>query len=126
MNFYWTPLTKDYQVSAKLERLQFIFTSKASSTLENRKYPINWMLFECAAADFRFGSPAPRRSVIVKNLYAKVGSLCKLDDPSWLTQDVTFTKYVERMKLCYKDTETEKIGKIEVLVDAGEKQEQKT
>jgi hypothetical protein len=64
--------------------------------------------------------------LIMKNLYAKLGSLCKLDDPSWLTQDVTFTKYVERMKLCYKDTETEKIGKIEVLIDAGEKQEQET
>ena len=64
--------------------------------------------------------------LIMKNLYAKLGGLCKVDDPSWLTQDVTFTKYVERMKLCYKDTETEKIGKIEVLVDAGEKQEQKT
>jgi len=64
--------------------------------------------------------------LIMKNLYAKLGSLCKLDDPSWLAQGVTLTKYVERMKLCYKDTETEKIGKIEVLIDAGEKQEQET
>ena len=47
-----------------------------------------------------------------------------MDDPSWLAQDLTFTKYVELMKLSYKDTE--KIGKIEVLIDAGEKQEQHT
>ena len=65
-------------------------------------------------------------NLFVKNLQAKVGNASKLDGPSWLAQGVTFTKYVEQMKLCYKDTETEKIGKIEVLVDAGEKQEQKT
>ena len=63
--------------------------------------------------------------LIMKNLHAKVGSLRKLDDPNWLAQDLTFTKYVELMKLGYKDT-TEKIGKIEVLIDAGEKQEQQT
>ena len=62
--------------------------------------------------------------LIMKNLHAKVGSLCKLDDPSWLAQDLTFTKYVELMKLGYKDTE--KIGKIEVSIDAGERQEQQT
>ncbi len=62
--------------------------------------------------------------LIMKNLHAKVGSLGKLDDPSWLAQDLTFTKYVELMKLGYKDTE--KIGKIEVSINAGEQQELQT
>ena len=62
-------------------------------------------------------------SLIVKKLYAKVGSLSKMDAPGWLAQDLTFTKYVELMKLNYKDTK-EKIEKIEVSIDAGERQEQ--
>jgi hypothetical protein len=60
----------------------------------------------------------------MKNLYEKVGSLRKLDDPNWLAQDLTFPKYVELMRLGYKDTE--KIEKMEVLMDAGERQEQRT
>jgi hypothetical protein len=60
--------------------------------------------------------------LILKNLQAKVGSLCKMDTPSWLAQDLTFTRYVELMKLNYKDTE--KIEEIEVAIDAGERQEQ--
>ena len=62
--------------------------------------------------------------LIMKNLYEKVGSLRKLDDPNWLAQDLTFPKYVELMRLGYKDTE--KIEKMEVLMDAGERQEQRT
>ena len=62
--------------------------------------------------------------LILKNLQAKVGSLCKMDTPSWLAQDLTFTRYVELMKLNYKNTE--KIGEAEVLIDAGEQQEQYT
>ena len=37
--------------------------------------------------------------LIMKNLHEKVGCLCKLDDPGWLAPDLTFTKYVELMKL---------------------------
>ena len=62
--------------------------------------------------------------LIMKNLYEKVGGLCKLDDTSLLAQDLTFPKYVELMRLGYKDTE--KIEKMEVLMDVGERQEQRT
>jgi hypothetical protein len=62
--------------------------------------------------------------LIMKNLHEKVGCLCKLDGPSWLASDLTFTRYIELMKLSYKDTE--KIGKTEVSIDAGEQQEQQT
>ena len=59
--------------------------------------------------------------LIMKNLHEKVGCLYEVDDPSCLAPDVTFTKYIEQMRLSYKDTG--KIGKTEVLIDAGEKQE---
>jgi hypothetical protein len=59
--------------------------------------------------------------LIMKKLYEKVGEIYKLDDPSRSAPDLTFRKYIEQMRLSYKDTE--KIGKTEVLIDAGEKQE---
>jgi len=42
--------------------------------------------------------------LIMKNLHEKVGCLCKLDNPSWLAPDLTFTKYIEQMRLSYKGT----------------------
>ena len=62
--------------------------------------------------------------LIMKNLHERVARLRKLDKPCGLAQDLTLTKYVELMKLGYQDTE--KIGKMEVLIDAGEQQEQQT
>jgi len=62
--------------------------------------------------------------LIVKNLYEKVGSLCRLNEPRLLSQDLTFTKYVDLMRLGYKGAE--KIEKIKALIDAGEQQEQRT
>jgi len=59
--------------------------------------------------------------LIMKNLHDQVGCLYKVDNPSWLAPDLTFTKYIEQMRLSYKDTE--EIGKTEVLIDAEEKQE---
>ncbi len=41
--------------------------------------------------------------LIMKNLQLKVGCLCKLDAQSWLDQDLTFTKYIELMKLSYQN-----------------------
>ena len=34
--------------------------------------------------------------LIMKKLHEKVGGIYKLDDPSWLAPDLTFTKYVEQ------------------------------
>ena len=44
--------------------------------------------------------------------------------PTWLVPDLTFTKYVKLLELWCEDTE--KIGEVEVILDAGERQEQKT
>ena len=50
-----------------------------------------------------FGLGAPQlENLIMKHLNAKVGSLCRLDDPNRLAQNLTFTKYVELMKLSYR------------------------
>jgi len=62
--------------------------------------------------------------LILKNLYKKVGSLCKLNEPRLLPQDLTFTKYVELIRLGYKSAE--KMEKIEVLIDVGKQQERQT
>ena len=61
--------------------------------------------------------------LIMKNLHEKITRLRKLDDPCWPAGDLTLTKYVELMKFGYK--KAEKIG-IEVLIDAGERQEHQT
>ena len=60
--------------------------------------------------------------LIIKNLHEKVRSR-KLDDPFWPVGNLTLTKYVDLIKLAYKNAEI--IG-IEVLVDAGEQQKQQT
>lgn len=61
--------------------------------------------------------------LIMKNLYEKINCSYKWEGPKWLVPDLTFEKYVELLRISY---ESEKeIGNIEVLVDAGEQQEQR-
>ena len=60
--------------------------------------------------------------LIMKNLYEKVNGSYRWDGPKWLVPDLTFRKYVELIRISYDDED--KIGIVEVIVDAGEQQEQ--
>lgn len=62
--------------------------------------------------------------LIMKNLYEKVHCSYKWEGPRWLVPDLTFKKYVELTRIGYENEE--KIGIVEVIVDAGERQEQRT
>ena len=61
--------------------------------------------------------------LIMKCLNERVGGTYKWVGPKWLVPDLTFTKYVKMLKLCSE--ETDKIGEVEVILDAGEQQEQR-
>jgi hypothetical protein len=60
--------------------------------------------------------------MIMKNLHNKISCFYEWNGPNWLVPDLTFKQYVELARLCYEDKR--KIGEIEVLVIAEEKQEQ--
>ena len=61
--------------------------------------------------------------LIMEKLYMKVNCSYKWEGPKWLVPDLTFEQYVELMRTGYK--EEEKTENLEVIVDAGEKQEQR-
>ena len=61
--------------------------------------------------------------LIMEKLYRKVNCTYKWEGPKWLVPDLTFNQYVELIRMGYDDEE--KIGTIEVIVDAGERQEQR-
>jgi len=57
-----------------------------------------------------FGLGAPQLEILIKKkLQEKIGELYKLDIPSRIAPNLTLTKYIELMKLFYKDKE--KTGK---------------
>ncbi|HKM59656.1 MAG TPA: hypothetical protein VJY36_02160 [Candidatus Bathyarchaeia archaeon] len=58
----------------------------------------------------------------MEKLYLKVNCSYKWEGPKWLVPDLTFEQYVELMRTGYKG---EKFENLEVIVDAGEKQEQR-
>ena len=62
--------------------------------------------------------------LIMKYLNEKVDCAYQWKGPKWLVPDLTFTKYVKMLKVWCEDTE--KVGKVEVILDAGERQEQQT
>ncbi|MGA2682054.1 MAG: hypothetical protein ABSF44_09680 [Candidatus Bathyarchaeia archaeon] len=71
-----------------------------------------------------FGSGAKHLELLImEKLYLKVNCSYKWDGPKWLVPDLTFKQYVELIRIGYEDRE--KIGSVEVIVDAGEKQEQR-
>ena len=54
----------------------------------------------------------------------KIRAQYRWDGPNWLVPELTFSQYVELLKLFYEDNE--KIGQVEVIIDAGEQtQEQR-
>ena len=59
--------------------------------------------------------------LIMKNLYEKVKCFYRWEGPNWLVPDLTFKEYVELMRVSF---DGDKIGTVEVIVDAGETQEQ--
>jgi hypothetical protein len=61
--------------------------------------------------------------LIMEKLYRKVNCSYKWEGPKWLVPDLTFEQYVELMRISCK--EEEKIETFEVIVDAGEQQEQR-
>ncbi len=62
--------------------------------------------------------------LIMKSLNKKVKCNYEWIGPKWLVPDLTFEKYVKLVRLCIEDSV--KTGKVEVLLDDGEKIEQKT
>ena len=59
----------------------------------------------------------------MEKLYLKVNCSFKWEGPQWLVPDLTFKQYVELVRISYRDEE--KTGILEVIVDAGERQEQR-
>ena len=72
-----------------------------------------------------FGLAAsPLEILIMKFLNEKINCTYNWVGPSWLVPDLTFTKYVKLLELWCEDTG--RIGEVEVILDDGERQEQKT
>jgi hypothetical protein len=70
-----------------------------------------------------FGLAAKQLEILImKKLYEKITCSYKWNGPRWLVPNLTFTQYVELLRLRYEDKG--KIGGLEVWIDAGEKQKQ--
>lgn len=61
--------------------------------------------------------------LIMKKLHEKTSCLFKWEGPKWLVPDLSFTKYVELIKLFFEDNR--RIGEFEVIIDAGQRAEQR-
>ena len=73
------------------------------------------------ALDRIFGAGARHLEILImKNLNQKVHCSYRWEGPKWLVPDLTFKRYIELARVEYEDE-----GKIEVIVDAGERQEQR-
>jgi hypothetical protein len=67
-----------------------------------------------------FGSAAKQLQILImKYLNQKVNASYKWVGPGWLVPELTFEKYVALMEVAYKDEG--KVGKVEILIDDGEK-----
>src|SRR3990170_6253782 len=60
--------------------------------------------------------------MFMKNLYSKIGIVCQWDSPEWIVPEVTFQEYINVMRQKFEAAGASE-KKIEVFVDAGEKQE---
>lgn len=60
--------------------------------------------------------------LIMKKLNEKISCSYKWDGPSWLVPDLTFQKYVRLLRISCEDNIVPET--VEVIVDAGQKQEQ--
>ena len=72
-----------------------------------------------------FGLAAqPLEVLIMRFLNEKVNCSYNWVGPTWLVPDLSFTKYVKLLELWCEDSD--RIGEVEVILDDGERQEQKT
>jgi len=70
-----------------------------------------------------FGAGAKHLELLImKNLYLKANCSYKWEGPKWLVPDLTFREYVELVRISIMEG---KVEDLEVIVDAGEKQEQR-
>jgi len=75
------------------------------------------------ALEQTFGMAAKYLEILImRKLHEKITCFYQWSGPSWLVSDLTFKKYVELMRLRYEDEE--KTIKLEVWVNAEEKQKQ--
>ena len=71
-----------------------------------------------------FGAGAKHlQLLIMEKLYTKANCSFNWEGPKWLVPDLTFKQYVELVRISYR--EEERIGTFEVIVDAGERQDQR-
>ncbi len=72
-----------------------------------------------------FGSGARTLEILImKKLHQKIKSRYKWEGPNWLVPELTFSQYVELLKVFYEDNC--KIGQVEVIIDAGEQRQEQT
>jgi hypothetical protein len=70
-----------------------------------------------------FGSGARTLEILImKKLHEKIRSRYKWEGPSWLVPELTFSQYVELLKLFYEDNG--KICHSEVIIDAGDQRQE--
>jgi len=70
-----------------------------------------------------FGVAAKHLEILImRKLHEKITCFYEWNGPNWLVPDLTFRQYVELLRLCYEDKG--KTVKLEVWVDAEEKQKQ--
>lgn len=70
------------------------------------------------------GQGAPQLEILVmKHLNEKVGGSYQWSGPKWLVPDLTFTKYVNLMRLHCEDT-IDDSAEVEVLLDVGEEEQE--
>lgn len=70
-----------------------------------------------------FGSGARTLEILIMTkLHQKIKSRYRWEGPNWLVPELTFSQYVELLKSFYEDNE--KIGQVEVIIDAGEQRQE--
>ena len=78
--------------------------------------------FSCALERI-FGIAAKFLEILImQRLYEKTPCFYEWSGPNWLIPDLTFRQYVELTRLCFEDKGA--TGKLEVMVNAEEKQKQ--
>jgi len=72
-----------------------------------------------------FGQASKQLEIlIIKHLHQKINLNYKWAGPNWLVPNLTFEKYVKLARLSVEGSS--KTGKVEVMLDEGEKPKQKT